>query len=53
MKLGGLVTMGVGIALMIFMGSVAHDARVAFVGLIPFLVGVALLVYTYILGPKE
>src|SRR5262245_22497297 len=67
MKLGGLITIAVGIGLMIFLraivngmpsspppGAPAHDpVPVYLVGLIPFLVGVALLAYTYLLAPKS
>src|SRR5262245_21719833 len=65
MKLGGLITMAVGIGLMIFLkaivngtpsspGAPAHDpVPVYLVGLIPFLVGVALLAYAYLLAPKN
>jgi hypothetical protein len=56
MKIGGLVCVAVGVALVIFMWGLTKtepDAPV-FVGLIPALVGVALLVYVYFLaGPVE
>jgi hypothetical protein len=55
LKLGGLVTIAVGISLMIFLGTIlTEDGRgVMEVGLIPLLIGVALLVYAYVLAPKE
>ncbi|MGD0681852.1 MAG: DUF6249 domain-containing protein [Terracidiphilus sp.] len=56
MKIGGLVCVAVGVALMIFMWGLAKTDPEApiFVGLIPGLVGVALLVYVYFLaGPVE
>jgi hypothetical protein len=53
-RLGGLVTIGVGFALFIFLRSVAHETPgVGYVGLFPFLIGVALLVYSYVLAPKD
>jgi hypothetical protein len=54
LKLGSLVTTAVGIALMVFFRAVAHEEPgVAFVGLIPLLVGVALFLHAYVLGPKD
>lgn len=52
-KLGGLVTSAVGIGLMIFLWRLVHDEPVYLVGLIPLLVGVALLAYAYLLASKE
>jgi hypothetical protein len=55
LKLGGLITTAVGIALMIFLRSL-HDpnARQAFLsGLIPLLIGVVLLVYSLFPAPKQ
>jgi hypothetical protein len=54
-KLGGLITVAVGIGLMIFIRAVDPvDKEPAFlVGLIPLLIGVALLGYAYFLAPKE
>jgi nucleoside recognition membrane protein YjiH len=52
-KLGGLVTTAVGIALMIFLRAIERDEPVYLVGLIPGLIGVALLAYSYFLAPKE
>jgi Flp pilus assembly protein TadB len=54
-KLGGLITLAVGIALMIFLRGVTGptDKGVFLVGLIPALIGVALLVHSYFLAPKE
>jgi len=53
LKLGGLVTMAVGIGVLIFLRAIANDEPVFFVGLIPLLIGVALLTYSYFLAPKE
>jgi hypothetical protein len=53
-KLGGLMTIAVGIALMVFFRAVAHnEPGVAFIGLIPLLCGVALLIHVYALGTKD
>ena len=52
-KLGGLVTAAVGIGLMIFLRAIDRDEPVYLVGLIPLLIGVALLAYSYLLAPKE
>lgn len=53
-KLGGLITTGVGIGLMIFLG-IANDNNhligVA-IGIVPLMVGLALLLYAYRLSPK-
>ncbi|HKF23893.1 MAG TPA: DUF6249 domain-containing protein [Candidatus Angelobacter sp.] len=53
-KLGGLVLIAVGVGLMLLLWGVAdQDAKgVYLVGAIPFLIGVALLVYSYMLVPK-
>jgi len=48
MKIGGLITLGVGIALSIFLGA-QHDSGFL-VGLIPAFVGLALLVYVFFLA---
>jgi peptidoglycan/LPS O-acetylase OafA/YrhL len=54
-KLGGLVTIAVGIGLMIFLAAVDRGDRepAYLLGVIPLLIGGALLVYAYLLGPKE
>ncbi len=53
-KLGGLVTIGVGIGMMIFLRAMERNEEPAYlVGLIPLFVGVALLGYAYFLAPKE
>ena len=55
LKLGGLITVGVGISLMIFIGLVEQNGtdRAYLVGLIPLFIGVALLLYAYLLAPKQ
>jgi peptidoglycan/LPS O-acetylase OafA/YrhL len=52
-KLGGLITIAVGIGLMVFLKAVDHDHPTYLVGLIPLLVGAALLAYSYVLGPEK
>lgn len=58
MKIGGLVNIGVGIALIIFLGLLTQNhnemsfvGNVGLVGLIPLLIGVALLIYVYFMAP--
>jgi hypothetical protein len=53
--LGGLITLAVGVAMMIFIKAVDHNPQEPsyLVGLIPLLIGVALLAYAYLLAPKE
>ena len=52
-KLAGVTTAAVGIGLMPFLRAIAPDQPVYLVGLLPLLVGVALLSYSYLLAPKE
>lgn len=54
-QLGGLITIAVGTGMMIFLHAMPDpDAHFAYLaGLIPILVGVALLTYTYFLAPKS
>jgi Domain of unknown function (DUF6249) len=51
MKIGGLVNLGVGVALMIFLRALVGGEPVYLCGLIPGLIGVALLVYALFLAP--
>jgi hypothetical protein len=51
LKIGGVITLGVGIALMIFLRSLGGSGSPYLVGLIPCLVGVAMLVYVYLMAP--
>jgi hypothetical protein len=53
MKLGGLITAVVGIGIMVLMHGLEHEEPVYLAGLIPLLIGVALLFYTFFLAPKE
>ena len=52
-KLGGLVTGAVGISLMIFLRAIVPDEPIYLVALIPFLIGIVLLAYSYFLAPKQ
>jgi len=52
MKIGGLTNIAVGVALMIFLRALITDAPVYLCGLIPGLIGVALLTYALVLAPK-
>lgn len=51
MKIGGLVNIGVGLALLIFLRALVHDQPVYLCGLIPGFVGIALLIYALFLAP--
>jgi Flp pilus assembly protein TadB len=53
LQLGGLVTVAVGIAVMVFLHAIVHSTPVYLAGLIPVLVGVALLVYVYLFAPEQ
>ena len=53
MKLGGLITAVVGIGVMALLHGLVHDEPVYLAGLIPLLIGLALLVYAFLLAPKE
>jgi len=52
-RLGGLVTTAVGIGLFPLLWGIEPREPVYLVGLIPLLIGVALLTYGYLLAPKE
>ncbi len=53
MKIGGLVTAAVGIGVMALLRGLVHDEPVYLAGLIPLLIGVAVLIYPFLLAPKE
>ena len=53
MKLGGLITAVVGIGVMALLRGLVNDAPVYLAGLIPLLIGLALLTYTFLLAPKQ
>jgi hypothetical protein len=52
-KLGGLITAAVGIGLMFLLHGLEREEPVYLVGLIPLLIGVALLVYAFTLAPRD
>jgi hypothetical protein len=52
MKIGGLVTAAIGIGVMVLLRGLVHDEPVYLSGLIPLLIGVALLIYPLLLAPK-
>ncbi len=47
-KIGGLVTCGVGIGVMVFLSALIREAPIYLSGLIPVLIGAALLAWSYI-----
>jgi hypothetical protein len=47
-RIGGLVTCGVGVGTMVFLAALIREAPIYLSGLIPFLIGVALLAWSYI-----
>lgn len=51
-RLGGLVNLAIGLALMILLHSLVRESGVYLVGLFPLFVGLALLVYGSWLSPK-
>lgn len=53
MKLGGLVTVATGMGLGVFLGAIQPREPVYLVGLIPGLVGVALLFHVYTSFPRQ
>jgi ferric-dicitrate binding protein FerR (iron transport regulator) len=53
MKLGGLVTAAAGIGIIALLHGIVHDEPVYLSGLIPLLIGLALLLYPFLLSTKE
>ena len=53
LKLAGLITTAVGLGLMIFLKGINHDEPVYLVGIIPLLIGLSLVVYSFVLAPKQ
>jgi len=51
MKIGGLINLGVGVALLIFLRALIGNEPVYLCGLIPGFIGVAMLVYALFLAP--
>jgi hypothetical protein len=52
LKIGGLVLVGAGIGLLIFLAKFGDTQAVSLVGLIPLFIGLALLSYGFFLAPK-
>jgi hypothetical protein len=52
MKIGGLVNIAVGVALMFLIRGTSRETSAFLVGLIPGLIGVALLVYALFMAPR-
>ena len=52
LKLGGLISTAAGIGIGVFLIAILPDRPIYFLGLIPVLIGLALLLYTYVLAPK-
>ena len=53
LKLGGLVTVAMGLGFIPLLWAVHPTEPIYLVGLIPLLIGLALLAYAYIVAPKE
>lgn len=53
LKLGGMITAAVGIGVMVLLHGLEREEPAYLVGLIPLLIGLALLVYVFVLAPKE
>lgn len=53
LKIGGMVNLAVGVALMIFLHALVTEEPVYLCGLIPGLIGAALLIYALVLAPKQ
>ncbi|MGA7683772.1 MAG: hypothetical protein WCC32_12375 [Terriglobales bacterium] len=52
LKLGGLITAAVGVGLMPMLHGLDHDEPSYLIGLIPLLIGLALMFYGFVLAPK-
>jgi hypothetical protein len=50
LKIGGIVNIGVGVALVIFLWSLGGPGSPYLCGLIPFFIGVGMLIYVYFLA---
>jgi hypothetical protein len=53
LKLGGLITAVVGIGVMVLLRGLVTDEPVYLSGVIPLLIGLALLTYAFLLAPKD
>jgi hypothetical protein len=52
-KLGGLINIAIGLALLIMLHFLVRVPGVALVGLVPLFIGVVLAAYGYSIGPKQ
>lgn len=52
-SLGGLINVGIGIALMAFLTAISHNPEVGLVGLFPLVTGIALLLHTYLMSRRR
>jgi hypothetical protein len=52
-RLGGLITAATGVGVTVFFRLLVDDRPVYAMGLIPLMIGVAMLAYSYLLAPKE
>jgi len=52
-RLGGLVTSAVGIAIMVLLAALDRKEPAYLAGLVPLAVGATLLVYSYVLAPRD
>ncbi len=52
-RLGGMVTTATGLGVMAFFRLLVDDRPVWAMGLVPLLIGMAMLLYSYLLAPKE
>lgn len=50
---GGLVLIAVGVSMIVFLWSVEQDKKVWALGLMPFLIGIALLISAKVIWPKD
>lgn len=53
LMIGGLILLAVGFSMMVLLSSIEPDKRIWAVGLMPFLVGVALLISSRVIWPKS
>ena len=52
LQLSGLILAAIGIGVMVFLRAMVHNVPVYWTGLVPLLIGVALLGYSYFLAPN-
>ncbi len=53
LMVGGLIFLAVGISMMVLLTSIEPDKRIWAIGLMPFLIGVAMLVSSRVIWPKS